>query len=61
MIKAIKEYQDGLIDKQEKKHNEIISYVPKIQAVIAKEKSINALPEGLLNFAYENNYSIILI
>ena len=61
LIKAIKEYQDGLIDKQEKKHNEIIGYIPKIHAVIAKGKSINALPEGLLNFAYENNYPIILI
>ncbi len=59
--KAINKYQDDLIDKEEKNHNEIVGYTPKIQAVIAKENSLDNVPDELLNFAEENNLPIILI
>lgn len=58
---AIKSYQDDLIDKQENQHNEIVGYTPKIQAVIAKENSLENVPEELLKFAEENNLPVILI
>lgn len=61
LIDAIKSYQESLIDKTEVKHNEIVGYTPKIQAVIAKAPNLNNVPEELLKFAYENNYPIILI
>ena len=63
--KKIKEilvqYQDSLIDKSERNHNEIVGYTPKIQAVIAKVKSTNELPKELLDFAYENKLPIVMI
>lgn len=58
---AIVTYQNSLIDKKEEKHNEIVGYLPKIQAVIAKEDSFDKLPDDLLKFAYDNNYPIVLI
>ena len=58
---AIKMYQDDLIDKKEQGHNEIVGYTPKIQAVIAKESSLNDVPDELLRFADENNLPVILI
>lgn len=58
---AINKFQDNLIDKNEKMHNEIVGYTPKISAVIAKANSLNALPDGLLKFAHENNLPIILL
>ncbi len=61
LVKAIKYYQDSLIDKKGTEHNEIVGYIPKIQGVIAKEKSLSHIPNELLNFAQENNLPIILI
>ena len=58
---AIISYQNSLIDKKEQMHNEIVGYLPKIHAVIAKEDSIHKLPDDLLKFAYDNGYPIILI
>lgn len=58
---AINKFQNDLIDKNEKHHNEIVGYTPKISAVIAKANSLNALPDGLLKFAHENNLPIILL
>lgn len=58
---AINKFQSDLIDKNEKRHNEIVGYTPKISAVIAKATSLNALPDGLLKFAHENNLPIVLI
>lgn len=58
---AIIKYQDDLIDKTEQEHNEIVGYTPKIQAVIAKSKNLNNVPDELLRFARENNYPVILI
>ena len=60
--KAILEIQDGLIHtKDTYLHNELIGYVPKIEAVISKAKSIDNVPNGLLEFAYENNLPVVLI
>jgi hypothetical protein len=61
LIKAIKFYQDSLIDKTGSEHNEIVGYVPKLQGVIAKEKSISHVPDELLKFAHENDLPVILI
>lgn len=61
LSEAIKTYQDSLIDKSEERHNEIVGYIPKIQAVIAKAESLDKVPDDLLKFAYENNYPVILI
>ena len=47
--------------KKEVNHNEIVGYVPKIQAVIAKEKSIDKVPDDVLEFAHENNLPVVLI
>ena len=58
---AIIKFQDSLIDKKEENHNEIVGYVPKIQAVIAKEKSIDKVPDDVLEFAHENNLPVVLI
>lgn len=58
---AIAKYQDSLIDKEEKNHNEIVGYVPKIQGIIAKSKSLDDIPEELLEFAHKSDYPIILI
>ncbi len=59
--KAFEEYQDSLIDKKEEIHNEIVGYVPKIQAVIAKAKSLKEVPDELLKFADENKLPVVLI
>ncbi len=61
LIDAIIKYQDSLIDKKQLQHNEIVGYTPKIQAVIAKEKTLDDVPGELLKFAHENNYPVILI
>lgn len=61
LYNAINKFQNDLIDKNEKHHNEIVGYTPKISAVIAKATSLNALPDGLLKFAHENNLPIILL
>lgn len=58
---AINKYQDELIDKQEKCHNEIVGYTPQINAVIAKEPNLDSVPNELLKFAHENNLPIILL
>lgn len=58
---AIVSYQNSLIDRKEQTHNEIVGYLPKIHAVIAKEDSIHKLPDDLLKFAYDNDYPIVLI
>ena len=59
--KAIIEYQNSLIDKTQTKHNEIIGFAPKINAVIAKEKDIKDVPSELLSFAKKDNLPVILI
>lgn len=59
--KAIANYQNGLIDKKEKEHNEIVGYVPKIQGVIAKAKSLDDVPVELLDFADKYNLPVVLI
>ena len=61
IIKAIKNYQDSLFSITNKEHNEIVGFAPEVQGVIAKAKDTNKLPEKLLDFAYENNYPIVLI
>lgn len=61
LIDAINKYQDNLIDKEERYHNEIVGYTPKINAVIAKSPSLDKTPAELLKFAYENNLPIILL
>ena len=61
LVNAIKKYQDSLIDKTEHRHNEIVGYTLKINAVIAKSEKIEDVPEELLKFANENNLPIILM
>ena len=61
LIDILKKCQDSLLSTTNKHHNEIVGLSPEIQAVIAKEKNPNNLPEKLLDFAHENNYPIILI
>lgn len=58
---AIKKYQTSLIDVKEAGHNELVGYIPKIKAVVAKEKTISAVPSELLDFAYENNLPVVLV
>ena len=58
---AIIKFQDSLIDKKEQNHNEIVGYVPKLQAVVAKEKSLSSIPDEILEFAKENNLPVVLI
>lgn len=58
---AIKQFQNFLIDENNKIHNEIVCYTPKIQAVIAKAKSLSKIPDDVLDFAYKNNLPIVLI
>lgn len=58
---ALYDYQMSLINVNEKIHNEIVGYLPKIQAVVAKAQNIDELPDELLKFANENNYPILLI
>ena len=59
---AIEKYQkENLIPKGQDSHNEIVGYAPKIEGVIAKEKSLKDLPAELLDFAYENDLPIVLI
>lgn len=61
VVNAIKAYQDSLIDKNETKHNELVGYIPKIKAVVAKEKTLDDVPNELLDFAYENKLPVVLI
>lgn len=61
LMEAIEKFQDSLIDKEEKRHNEIVGYVPKIEGVIAKANGLDEVPKELLDFAKKNNYPIILI
>ena len=58
---AIIKFQDSLIDKKEQNHNEIVGYVPKLQAVVAKERSLSSIPDEILEFAKENNLPVVLI
>ena len=61
LILALNKYQRDLIHEKEETHNEIVGYLPKIQAVIAKVQNLDEVPDDLLKFANENNYPIILI
>ena len=61
IIKAIKDYQDSLFSLTNKEHNEIVGFAPEVQGVIAKAKNVNKLPDKLLDFAYANNYPIIMM
>lgn len=58
---AVAKFQDGLIDKKEITHNEIVGYAPKIQGVVAKAKALSEVPLELLEFARENNLPVVLI
>ena len=58
---AIIKYQKDLINKEEKVHNEIIGYCPKINAVVVKAEGLERIPKSLLDFAYENDYPILII
>ena len=58
---AIEKYQTSLIDKKEQSHNEIVGFAPKIQAVVAFEKSFDNVPFELLKFARENDLPVILM
>ena len=59
--KAISDYQNSLIDKKDRNHNEIVGYTPKLQAVIAFEDSLDNVPDDLLKFADENKLPVILL
>ena len=61
LIQAITDYQNSLMRDDVDQHNEIIGYIPKIQAVISKSKSLNDVPKELLKFANENNLPVVLI
>ena len=61
LISSLKKTQKELLHKTNDLHNEILGYAPEIQGVIAKEKDPNKLPTDILDFAYENNYPIVLI
>lgn len=58
---AIFKFQEDLVDKSEKQHNEIVGYTPKIHAVIAKSKNLESVPDELLKFAHENDLPVVLI
>lgn len=42
-------------------NNEIVGYIPKIKAAVAKVEDVNDIPDELLDFAYENNLPIVLL
>ena len=50
-----------MIDKKELDWNEIVGYVPKINAVISKAESLDKVPKPALDFANENDLPVILI
>ncbi len=58
---AITKFQNSLIDETKKEHNELLCYIPKINAVVAKENSLSKVPDEILDFANENNLPIVLI
>ena len=53
--------RDDLIDFKGETHNEIISYLPTIEAVISKADSLDEVPQELLDFANTNDLPIVLI
>ena len=58
---AICAVQDDLIDKKEKTHNEIVGYLPKVEALIAKVDNIKDIPQELLDLSEKYNYPIIMM
>lgn len=57
----LKQVQDSIIDKKELDWNEIVGYVPKINAVVAKAQNLREVPKSALNFAKENDLAILLL
>ena len=59
LISAIKLVQNTFLNSTE--HNEIVGYKPEIKGVIAKVTSEEDIHKIVLDFAYKNNYPIVLI
>lgn len=61
LIDVLNKIQNNLIDSRDEVHNEVLVYLPKIEAIISKEPDLASIPVELLNFANENNLPIVLI
>ena len=58
---AITSAQNSILTKEHYEHNEIVGYKPEIKGVIAKVKKEEDIHREVLDFAYRNNYPIIMI
>ena len=59
--KALNSAIEDFITKNDDVHNEIVSYSPQLEGVIAKCNSLNELPLELIDFAVKKNLPVILI
>ena len=59
--KAICTIQDDLIDKKDKRHNELVGYLPKVEGLIAKVENETDIPQALLDISEKYNYPIIML
>ena len=55
------EIMDNLIDFSGNTHNEVIAYLPSIEAVVSKANCLDDVPIELLEFANKNNLPVVLI
>ena len=55
------EIMDDLIDFSGNTHNEVIAYLPSIEAVVSKANCLDDVPIELLDFANKNNLPVVLI
>lgn len=61
LIKALEKLNNELIDSTGRLHNELLVYLPRLEAVISKAESLEEVPQELLEFAQENNLPVVLI
>ena len=61
LINILKKIHNDLFSSNGHSHNEIITYLPRIEAVISKSSSLEEVPDDVLLFAKENDLPIVLI
>ena len=61
LIKTLKKTIDSYIDSRRESANEIITYSPKIEGVVARVKSLDEILNEIIKFVAQNNLPILMI
>ena len=59
--KAILAAQDNLMFEKPDRHNELVGFLPKVEALIAKVDNVKDIPQDVLDISEKYNYPIIMM